>query len=593
MAWARTPRDRSARRGRPRARRSTFDVLEGRIAPATFLVVNALDGPGSGPSGSLRDAINRADPSGDASDTVVITSKVRGPIVLNSGELAIDASLSIVNRSGRPVEIRQATPGARVFHVTDSPLAARVSIGGASDRAAILIDGGDVTTGNGGGILAENPAGVLTLSHVVLVGNSAGLASSTGGSQDGGGLYSSGSVVLDQSTIGTPFAPNQASGDGGGLWAGAGVTLTGSTVAGNQAGADGGGLFVASGDAVVSRSRVDGNRAENVGGINEVKGDVRVVNGSELNGNSSTAALDVSQGDFGGGAIYAGVGDVFVARSQIRGNHSIGMYSSGIVVGLGSVTVTAGSRIVGNSNNGPGGGIAANFGGVVTVSGGSQVDHNTGAGIGGGIVNFAGPMGGVRILGGSEVSHNTLTNGETLGQAVGVFLQVLAGALGVDLATATGGTTAAALQAEIAQLEQVAASTAAPGTSTADPPGFLVAGGGIGTLVGASISVGGGSHVDGNLAGAPASVGDANYVGIGGGLFSAVGTTTVRGSTVDGNTAPGSGGGIWNLGALSLVDGAVVGNHAAARGGGIANRGPLSIIRTPVVANTPDNIIKF
>ena len=208
---------------------------------------------------------------------------------------------------------------------------------------------------------------------------------------------------------------------------------------------------------------------------------------------------------------------MFVSRSQVSYNHSIGMYSSGIVVGLGSVTVTSGSRVNWNSNNGPGGGIAANFGGIVTVSGGSQVDHNTGSGNGGGIVNFAGPMGGVRILGGSEVSHNTLTNYVSLGQAVGVFLELLAGTLGVDFTSATGGTSPAALTADIAQLEQEVASAASQGGSLNDPSGFVVSGGGIGTLLGPSITVTGGSHVDGNLSGVRVSAGNPNSIGIGGG----------------------------------------------------------------------------
>ena len=258
---------------------------------------------------------------------------------------------------------------------------------------------------------------------------------------------------------------------------------------------------MADGNTIVSRSRIDDNRALNAGGINEVKGDVQVVDGSEVNRNSSTAPLDVSNGDFGGGGICEGLGNVFVSHSQVSDNHSIGMYSSGIVVGLGSVTVTSGSRVNGNSNNGPGGGIAANFGGVVTVSGGSQVDHNTGSGNGGGIVNFAGPMGGVRILGGSEVSHNTLTNYESLGQAVGVFLELLADTLGVDFTTATGGTSPAALTADIAQLEQEVASTSSQGGSLNDPSGFVVSGGGIGTLLGGAITVTGGSRVDANLSG--------------------------------------------------------------------------------------------
>jgi hypothetical protein len=66
-----------------------MEVLEARIALATFLVVNALDGPGNGPVGSLRYAIARADTSGNRTDRVVITSRVRGPITLNAGVIAV------------------------------------------------------------------------------------------------------------------------------------------------------------------------------------------------------------------------------------------------------------------------------------------------------------------------------------------------------------------------------------------------------------------------------------------------------------------------------------------------------------------------
>ena len=231
----------------------------------------------------------------------------------------------------------------RRFDVTSDSLATRVSIGAASGRETVTIVGGNVSTGNGGGILVENPANVLTLAHVRLVGNSAGLASSSYTAQNGGGIYSSGRVVLVQSTVGTAAMPNQTSGNGGGIWAGAGLSMTASTVNGNQSGTNGGGLYVNNGDmtiasgssvnantaskgtagglyvadgnTTVSRSRIDDNRAQNAGGINEVKGDVRVVNGSEVNRNSSTAPLNVSNGDFGGGGICEGSERVRLSQS--------------------------------------------------------------------------------------------------------------------------------------------------------------------------------------------------------------------------------------------------------------------------------------
>ena len=192
----------------------------------------------------------------------MITPKVKSSIALNSGELTIDTSLTVVNRSGGPMEIRQNTPGQRVFDVTSDSLATRVNIGAATGRETITIVGGTVSTGNGGGILVEDPANVLTLTNVRLVGNSAGLASSSDTAQNGGGIYSSGSVVLVQSTVGTAAMPDQTSGNGGGIWAGAGLSMTGSTVNGNQAGTDGGGLYVNNGNkTTASRSSVSGNTA--------------------------------------------------------------------------------------------------------------------------------------------------------------------------------------------------------------------------------------------------------------------------------------------------------------------------------------------
>lgn len=653
-----------------RARRVAFEGLEVRITPATFLVVNALDGPGAGPTGSLRNAITLANQSGDTYDSIQITSSVKGTIALTAGELTISSSMDISNQSGAPIGIQQTTPSARVIEVTSSSQATQLQIAAKNAKQTITISGGSVSSGNGGGINVDNAANVLTLTHVHVVGNSAGVASSSNTAQNGGGIYSSGQVILIQSAIGTAAAPNQTSGNGGGVWAGKGVTMTGSSVKSNHAGTNGGGLYVnsanmavtegssvtgntalngtgggvysASGNTSVTKSRVDGNQALNVGGINNANGLVQVVEHSEVNHNSSTAPLNVTSGNFGGGGISVGAGSVYVSQSQVSHNHSVGMYSSGIVIGLGGVTVTAGSKINWNTNRGPGGGIAANFGGVVTVSGGSQVNHNTGSGNGGGIVNFAGPKGGVRILGRSQVSNNSVTNFESLGQAIGVFLQLIAGSLGLDFTTATGGTSPSAFADEISQIETEVSSTGAAGGSSNGVSGFVVSGGGIGTLLGAPISIAGNSHVDHNLAGLQDPVGNSHTVGIGGGLFSGLGTISLKNSTVSGNTSRGAGGGVWNLGSTTVVGSTVSNNvalqspggglynsifgsalvsrsvflgnrasngggffnrghlglstslvtlnHASNHGGGIMNLGRMKSARTVVIANSPDNI---
>jgi fibronectin-binding autotransporter adhesin len=524
-----------------------MEVLEDRIALATFLVVNSLDGPGRGPTGSLRDAITRADQS-VGTNRVVITSKVDQPIVLTRGEIQIASNLSVENRSGHPVEIRQTTTGSRVFQILSG--AADVTIHGVNRRTPITMTGGSISGANGGGILVDGTTN-LTLISAALTANRV----ASGG---GGGIYSAGGTV----------------------------TLVGSSVTDNQApDGSGGGISLEAGRVVVrDGSHVDGNSAWNIGGIRvnqgpDNRGDTRlpapqrrrdavqVLNGSSVSGNSSQATLNPEKGDFGGGGIAVeSTGSVYVSASQVSDNLTVGMYSGGILVTLGNVYVTNRSRINGNKNNGPGGGIAANFLGTVTVTGGSQVNNNTGASLGGGIVNFASPAQKVVIERGSEVSNNILTNAQSVGETLFVFLDYLASKLNMSYQSLTGMTSQES-RALIGQVEAEIASAhgADPGLV---PPGLVLAGGGIGTLQGARVVIRGGSHVDGNYAGVrlPSSVPDgtpnSNSVGIGGGIATFLSRIDVDRSTVANNTSSEDGGGLWNLREVSITRSNVTGNTA-------------------------------
>jgi hypothetical protein len=127
----------------------------------------------------------------------------------------------------------------------------------------------------------ENPDSVLTLTHVEVVGNSAGIATSVNPGQSGGGVCTSGRLVLDHTTVGTTDDPNQPSGSGGGIWAGNGLTTRASMIQGNSAGVEGGGALVAAGGAsITDGSAILDNRALNVhdyaGGISFHAGDVTV-----------------------------------------------------------------------------------------------------------------------------------------------------------------------------------------------------------------------------------------------------------------------------------------------------------------------------
>jgi len=154
-----SPRPRLVSR-QPRRRwdsRLSLEILEDRLALSTFLVTNSTDNL---MPGSLRSAITQANLPGNNGSVVRITNQVAGPIVLTAGELPINASMTIRNDSGAPVEIRQATANARVLHIGSD--AATVTITGVSSASPITFDGGSVTGANGGGILEDGPTN-LTL----------------------------------------------------------------------------------------------------------------------------------------------------------------------------------------------------------------------------------------------------------------------------------------------------------------------------------------------------------------------------------------------------------------------------------------------
>jgi fibronectin-binding autotransporter adhesin len=590
--------------------KARFEILEDRLNLSNiFTVTNASDQMAPG---SLRFAIAEANLPANQGSTVVISPQVTGPINLTHGELVVQNSMTIENESGAPLTIHQSTPGARVFHVTGSR-AVNVTIEGTTGDN-LTITGGTVANGSGGGIMVDNASNQLTLTDVNVVGNSA-LGASYG---DGGGVYAAGSVTLNNSNIGTIIDPNVATQMGGGLWVGKNATLNGSTVAGNSANAGGGGIFadygtvtvtagstvrgnsstpgvgggisVATGEVVVSgASHVDDNTAWDCGGImvGNVPTDatpvtdvaVSVTGDSTVNGNSSTAGSRQNATFLGGGGIsVVSFGNIDIDDSQVDNNSTVGMYSGGVLVGIGDVTVSGGSQVDGNSNNGPGGGIAANFGGVVTVTGNSQVNNNTGGALGGGIVNFSGPADGINVTGGSQVSNNTLTNGETYARVIATFIETATGNSDLaSFAANAGGKGGSAMLAGLKQIAVLGPALAQKLQQTSavisHPFGELVAGGGI-YSIDTPITISGGSSVDNNLVGDNVLGSGHTVIGTGGGIFTPLGNVTVSQSHVDNNQAPtadGDGGGIWigtgslDVSALSTVSG----NTSTGQGGGL------------------------
>jgi hypothetical protein len=549
---------------RHRAIRLGVDRLEERTTPSTFTVTSALDPRGVLVRGSLRWAVAQANLPRNQGSTVAISSAVPGSINLHAGQITIRSSLTIENESEHPLTIDQTTANSRVFDIVNNSRTNAATITGSGAASTLTLTGGHVRNGNGGAILVDNPRNILTLSYVNVVRNSAAQVNRPrlGTKGNGGGIYSSGSVTLNHTSVSGNSAngPNGASGHAGGVYTDQGVTLI--------------------------ASQIDSNSARNAGGLLNVYGSVEVLSGSTVNNNSSYGN-SVNTGDLGGGGIGEMAGNVIVSDSQVSDNKTIGMYSGGIVSLLGGVTVTDGSQIDGNSNDGPGGGIAANFQGTVTISDGSQVDGNTGAGLGGGIVNFSDSFG-ISVTGGSEVSHDTLTNAENALATSGLISVGLQPR--IERAIVSGGRGDALLTAAL-QLFVNACAQRAPMIQQAinafPSGGSVEIGGGICSVLNGPIEIAGGSAISDNTfaskTGEPA-------IGDGGGVFANIGSITIDGSTISGNTATGDGGGIWNGTSLSITNSLVTQNQAGMSGGGVFNRGTFTSSTTSVVENTPDDI---
>ncbi|HTI05851.1 MAG TPA: choice-of-anchor Q domain-containing protein [Gemmatimonadales bacterium] len=184
------------------------------VTGTTVTVTNTADAG----SGSLRDAI------GNAADgaTIVFDPTIAGQtITLTSGEILIHSSLTIAGPSTNGVTI-SGGGHSHVFQI-QGPL-----VDGVVTMRNLTITGG-YTDGQAGGIEHDNMT--LVLEYVLIKGNYGG--------HYGGGIFSSGPLVVTNSTI----AGNTAF-QGGGIMNTRDMSLNNVTIVGNNAPTRGGGVYV-------------------------------------------------------------------------------------------------------------------------------------------------------------------------------------------------------------------------------------------------------------------------------------------------------------------------------------------------------------
>ena len=270
-----------------RTYRPQVEVLEDRVTPSNFNVTDLSDTRGSASDVTLRYAIT------NAADGDTVTFASGGTITLNN-PLTIRTSITITGPDASPIAIDGG--GVNQVFVIPSGITASIS--------DLTIQHGSAT--DGGGVYNS---GTLTLNDDVITNNAA--------SGSGGGIYNyyGGSLTLANSTL----SDNTANWGGGvtNLWT---LTLNNDAIINNAANDGGGGINNANSVTHIADCTLSDNTATlSYGGA--------IFNSSTLSIDASTIANNSTQ--IGGGAIYTD-NSMTISNSTLFGNSTY-QYGGGIL----------------------------------------------------------------------------------------------------------------------------------------------------------------------------------------------------------------------------------------------------------------------
>ena len=141
------------------------ELLESRIAPATFIVNSLLDNGDTADKTTLREAIDAANAKPDK-DTIIFDRALVGEIVLNGTDLDITAPLTIKGPGADLISV-SGNDASRIFNITDGNKAvdSPVSISGLTLRKGTPTGVRDEI---GGAIFSSES---LSLKQAIITGN--------------------------------------------------------------------------------------------------------------------------------------------------------------------------------------------------------------------------------------------------------------------------------------------------------------------------------------------------------------------------------------------------------------------------------------
>jgi hypothetical protein len=330
--------------------RPRLEALEDRLLLSTFTVVDLGDGGiGAGLQGDLRYCIASANANADLSNRIVFQPGLTGTVLLTQGGLTITKSLEIDGPGSGELTVSGNHQNG-VFNVTapagDTVILADLTI---ADGTGFQVSGQLGTAGGG----LKIDAAAVTLNRCIVSGNS---VSQYG---FGGGIYNSGTLILNDSTV----ADNN--GYSGILSSRGPLTVNRSTFEDNNL-FIGGAAIESSGPAAINDSTFEDNTFLAI-----------------INGGNMTITASTIDDNYGGGINNTPSGSLTLTASRVERN--AGYYGGGIE-NHGAFTIVD-SVIAHNTARGNAGGIG-NFDGRMTVTG-STIADNTADLFGGGISNIA------------------------------------------------------------------------------------------------------------------------------------------------------------------------------------------------------------
>ncbi len=326
--WPRRSFPKGSNRRQPSTVKLALEVLESRLAPATFTVMDNSDNVAD--PASLRFALANV----AAGSTIDFAPSVRNIVLTSNTTLTIGTNVSIVNDQGTgPVTI-DGNNAVTVFTISNPTTA---SLSGLTITHGIGTVNYPSGIPSGGAI--TNSFGTLTISDCTFIGNNA-IDNSPGHNSHGGAIESSGTITIDNCT----FSTNTADQSGGAIDNHGELTVSGSTFVGNSTSLGSGSAIDNANSLTVNNCTFAGNSSGAGGAVSNLIN--ATITDSTFSGN--TVAADIT-----GFGSAGGVFNNFRATLTLNGDILVGNTGpSGFsdIVDEGAISPMSANNVVGVVN---------------------------------------------------------------------------------------------------------------------------------------------------------------------------------------------------------------------------------------------------